>query len=280
MADCICLGGGSIFLLPLGLKWLRESPRWLVSVGRYDEAERIVFECIGQRVNLRALSPVDIEKQTPVIQTLILMFGPGLRRRTIVLMSLVLGASVGTFFISNMMTTLMVESGWSQRAAIGVIGLGTLGLPLGDYLSSFVTDKGGRKNPIIVACLLLFFVCCAVGLTLSIPILFGLAFFVRCALSDAAIIMIWSYLAENYPTRIRSTASGIIFSTGRAVSAMAVLLAPFCYTHFGFLGINIINGLIFAVPAIFVMMLVEKTAQKSLEQIEQEILDSLRMMKN
>lgn len=36
------LGGIGVILFPIGIKWLYESPRWLVSKGRAEEADKIV----------------------------------------------------------------------------------------------------------------------------------------------------------------------------------------------------------------------------------------------
>ena len=46
------LGGIGVILFPVGLKWLYESPRWLVSKGRFAEADKIVEIMSGQSSNL------------------------------------------------------------------------------------------------------------------------------------------------------------------------------------------------------------------------------------
>ena len=56
------IGAVGILLFPIGLKWLYESPRWLVGQGRIEEADRVVEEMSGMPSNLAAVPKEWLEK--------------------------------------------------------------------------------------------------------------------------------------------------------------------------------------------------------------------------
>ena len=64
------LGGLGIVLFPVGLKWLYESPRWLVGRGRYEEADRVVETMSGEASHLAELGTVCVEAKVSMLETL------------------------------------------------------------------------------------------------------------------------------------------------------------------------------------------------------------------
>lgn len=72
---CFFVGGAGIILVPIGLKWLKESPRWLMMKGRVAEAEKVVTECTGLPCDLSQLATSCVmEKQPSTAMALKIMF--------------------------------------------------------------------------------------------------------------------------------------------------------------------------------------------------------------
>lgn len=82
--------------------------------------------------------------------------------------------------------------------------------------------------------------------------------------------MMWTYLAESYPTRIRSNATGIVFASARLIAVPLTLTVPATYAAVGYLGVNVVNALWYFVPAVFALLWGINSAQKSLEELEIE----------
>ena len=276
------LGGLGIILFPIGLKWLYESPRWLVSHGRVEEADKIVETMSGKPSNLAALS-VPCEDKVGLIETLKFLFSKKQIGHTLALSTMAVGCVVGGFYVANWITVLMVQMGFDLQLvlAFGIIGMA--GAPLGDFLSSKISDKGGRKTPITIMLFLATIFCLINGLT---PTLFSSAVvavaayqitgMIRAAFATSSTTMYWTYLAENLPNRYRSTGTGLIMSVSRLLIGVVTPTVPFLFALHGpvagngMFNVMAMNSLFYLIPAIICLLWGSKTAQKSLEEIEAE----------
>lgn len=93
--------------------------------------------------------------------------------------------------------------------------------------------------------------------------------------------MLYVYLAESYPTHIRSNAVGIIIGLTRIFSAVGVLAVPTCLALYGWLGANLVNAGVIIIPSIIALIWGEKTSRRTLEEINDEsIPDTNRRLIN
>lgn len=281
---CFLVGGLGVILLPIGAKWLKESPRWLVMKGRVSEAEKIVSECTGQPCDLSAQSAKLTRKKTIGMgKTLKMMFGKSLRRQTIVVVLLTWGATLGVFYLSNYGVTFMNDLGLAYSVSLIISACGVIGTPLGDVCVSFFSDRGGRRIPIIIMSFLAGGICVISGLVyppltntwvvsggMLIPIFFALINILRSAFSGGTMTLMWTYLAESYPTKIRSNATGLVFGSARLVAVPVTLTVPATYAAFGYLGVNVVNGFWYFIPALIAIFWGVNSAKKSLEELEEE----------
>ena len=276
------IGGLGLILFPVGLKWLYESPRWLVSKGRIQEADRVVETMSGMPSDLGSYIHTTPEKVT-LRETFGFLFGKKQFAKTMALTIMAIGCVVGGFFTANWITLLLVQMGFDLQMILSLAIIGVVGAPLGDFLSSKISDKGGRKIPIIVMLFLSAGMCLINGLT---PTLFAgatvalVAFFVtnmiRAMFATSATTMYWTYLAENLPNKYRSTGTGLIMSISRLFIGMVTSTVPVIFAFNGpvagngMFNVMAVNSLFYFIPAVVCIIWGGKTAMKSLEQIEAE----------
>jgi len=259
------LGGLSIFLVPLGMLWLKESPRWLVSKGRYAEAERILQQILPGRT-IAVADSIQERRKTKWSATLKLLFNKVYLKRTLVLFILANGTTVGSFVVSAFFPTIVKEFGYGLDLVLTISIFTALAVPLSDLVASFVTDRGGRKIPIVIYAFCAAFFCI---LMVVFPTPLGLTVntFIRNIFAVGAVTMVWSYLAESYPTEIRTIAAGVIFGSARLTTALSMLAVPPLFAMYGSRGVILASVVVYLISALIVLSMGEKTSKKSLEEL-------------
>lgn len=266
------IGGAGFLVLGLCFSWLKESPRWLIDKGRYKEAEEVIqFYRPDVKVDISAEARGEIKVQkvqetTKTLEVLKLLFSKEFSQKTWVLIVMVCCNTVGYFMFFAWMPTLLNEYGFSLQDSLWMVALVSFGSPIGNYLAAFFTDKGGRKVPIVIYSLIIGILTIIFG-TVKIPMLIvGVGFIIR-ILMDGVFVLMWSYLAEAYPTKFRSSGTGIIFSTGRILNIGAMSLVPIIYKDFGYAVLFSIIGAMYLLVTVVTGIWGERTAKKSLEEI-------------
>lgn len=263
------VGGASILIIPIGAKMLRESPRWLVQRGRVAEAESIVEECIGVKTNLSAQAAACVEQgKINMLKTMKIMFSKNYIKRTFVVLIVCWGVLIGNTYLMGWMATLLTGLGMPLATVMTVFAISQWGTPIGDFTCSAFAEKGGRKGAIVAFCLITGLCYIAIGFVGASAVGFAIFYFLRCVFGNGATTMMWNYTAENYPNAIRSSANGLLMGTGRLVVAASMFTIPLFMSSIGYIGICAVNGALFIVPAITVMLIGEKTANVSLEDLE------------
>jgi MFS family permease len=153
------------------------------------------------------------------------IFGPSLRRRTLLASMLAAGGLGGNYVTLTWLPTYLKSVlHLSVLGTGGYLGINICGSFLGYLISAHLSDwLGRRKTFVIMACAAAVTVASYTFLPLSntVALLLGfpLGFF-----QSGIIAGMGATFAELFPTRVRATGQGFSYNTGRAVGSMVPAL--------------------------------------------------------
>jgi len=263
------MGVVAIFVWLVRLR-LKESPRWLEVQGRATEADKImtdIEERIKKEKNLKELPPVNKNIAPKIAKSSYKdIFAPDVRKRTIMMLIFQFFQSGIFYGFATFAPSLLVAKGLTITAALGFATVIYSGFFVGSIFNLFIIDKVERKYGIITTAILagitgtLFAV--ANNITVAVILGFLVAFF------------LWNfsnfyhtYQAEIFPTRIRPTAAGTVYSVSRISTSILVLLIAYLFLPHGALAVFGIIWVFVIIVVIDILLFGPKTSRKTVEEI-------------
>lgn len=232
------VGAFPLVFVPVLLKWMPESPRWLEVKGRTREADAIVsrLEHDIERRTGEQLPPPQIEAKSDTGKLdaganrstrqkgryIQILQRPFLKRT--VMMWIAFSCILFIFYaIQTYTPTVLIQQGYGNATAFLLTTIIVIASIPGKYAAAFAVERFGRK-----ATLTWFTGAAAVA-----AVLFGLSYNPILSLSCGIVLAFFGvgvdpvikiYGAEQYPTRIRETGIGLFEGVGRFFGGA---LAPF-----------------------------------------------------
>ncbi|WP_320777595.1 MFS transporter [Streptomyces sp. CRN 30] len=241
---------GVLFLV--FVRKLEESPQWLESRGRHEEAEaaltRIERSVAAEHGELPAAEAP--QPQGPVTRP-----GLGMLRDkkflypTILLSVLWVTQTIGFFGYSSWAPTLLAAEGVSVEDSIFYVALTTVGAPLGSYLAAMVTDRFERKWCLVVFGLIIAGSGLLYGLTFTPLLIVAFGFLVN-LFERGYTALAYAYSPELYDTRGRSLGTSISYGLGRLSNAVGPLMIAGIYNGIGYQAVFIFIAATWTVGAL------------------------------
>lgn len=215
-----------------------ESPRWYESTGQNEKADALMTE-IEERVKrergLTQLPPVTESVQiTPRKVRYADIFAPDLRKRTIMMLVFQFFQSGIFYGFTALAPTFLLHKGISLVHTLLFSMIIYAGFFVGSIVSIYVIDKVERKTGIIATAIIagvLGTLFAEIGNTAVVVILGFLTTFTLWMFSN----FLHTYQAEVFPTRVRSTAAGTVYSVSRVSTSLFTYIITTVFLPHGLL---------------------------------------------
>jgi MFS transporter, putative metabolite:H+ symporter len=250
-------------------KALPESPRWLESVGRDEEANALL-QTIEREVSLQRglLPPPSKWATTQKLRGLQSLFGPVLLPRLIVGAVTLIVANTLIYGFVLWLPTFFVREGRSIAASFGSSLVMSIGAPIGSAIGAFTSDSWGRKPTIVGASLLTIFIGGFYPFVKNPVVLVVVGFLLMIPIYILVTLLFAIYVPELFPTEVRMRASGICNTFGRGATIMTPFLVVALLKSHGIGGVlSLMIGLLI-VQILLVLFLGIEPKNRRLEEID------------
>jgi putative MFS transporter len=246
---------------------LPESPRWLAQKGRLAEADRVMSK-LEERVAKELPLPLPAPRAQTVSsgQRFSDIWKAPYARRTSMMVTFNVCQTVGFYGFANWVPTLLVKQGITLTTSLLYSSIIAIAAPVGPLIGLVIGDQYERKS-VIVATAAAIVVC---GLAFSQVSSGMLLIAMGVGLTLASNIMSYSfhaYQTELFPTGIRSSAVGFVYSWSRFSAIFTSFLIAGVLKSFGTTGV-----FVFIAAAMLIVMAVigwmgPRTRDLALEEI-------------
>jgi MFS transporter, putative metabolite:H+ symporter len=276
------VGGLPVLLLLWWRRYLPESPRWLLSRGRRQEAHEIIARFERESGVQVGVAPVEADasfertvgarrSMAASIANFAVLLRPGLRKVTLSTCFLWLTVFFCFYGFNTWIPSLLVAQGYAVTTSFGFSMLIYLTQVPGYYSAARLFGRLEQKLVVIVyflgaagSALALSQVSTTAGILTTSCLL---AFFV-----SGVSCCVYTYTPQIFPTAMRNSGAGLCSAVGRVGALSAPIVIGTSYSAIGFDGVFALLTCACVAGAVGVMFFGVSTQDKTLEQIERDEL--------
>lgn len=250
-------------IVVIARRGIPESPRWLLNKGRVTDAEAVIEQIYGHKVDLTT------EEPEPQKSSFIDILRGGYLKRTIMCGTLYLAQITPQYAILTFLPVILAGFAVSDTGSTGLI-VETVIIALfavGTIPALRWVETIGRRKMTIVPFAIMAIPLLVLWLVPEAPVwVVVVTFCVYAFASGGPSILEWIYPNELFPTQIRATAVGAAVGISRIGAAAGTYLLPISIDHFG-IGTTMGFGALLTIVGFAVCYAwAPETAGKTLEQ--------------
>lgn len=276
------IGGVLALIVWVMRKKMPESPRWLESVGRFEEAEAtlkaIEAEVSAQKGPLAAVPAIRAVPQ--VHAPLSALFGPKLRPRLIAAVLAVVAVNVSVYGFVAWLPTFLVSHGTGMVTSLWYTTLMSFGSVFGAVIAILIADRISRRKSLIftaIAIMAFAFVYPNAEGAVMVPLS---GFLLVSSIYTLVTLALFAYVPELFPTAYRLRGTGFAGMCGRAASMLTPYATVTLFERFGLEGVLGMVGVVLACMILAVGFLRIETTGQSLDDVSDGslLVDGLPVM--
>ncbi len=240
-----------------------ESPSWLASVGRADEANKLISEKVGTEYKVIVEKKKE-EKKASVAE----LFGPKYRRNTLV-GGMFYACQVFPYFGVGIFLPILIgqlNMGDSNTSNIIYDVFCMAGAFAGTWLCEKLSRRKFLTSTFFGAAIALFVMIIVQNISMIITLI---AFAAYAMIMSIAVVMEWPYPPELFDDRVRGTGVGIVVAFSRIGAALGTFLLPILMESIGATGTLIVCAAILVVGGLVCQFFAPETSAKFLNQTKE-----------
>lgn len=251
-----------------------ESPRWLESQGRYDEADAIMtkIEKEIEKSTGKPLPPIEVKEAKPVKKLpYSALFKGKLLRRTIVGSLVLIGMNTIQYTLMTWMPSMLSSLGYDTSDSQFMTMFGLFGAPFGIFIASLIMDKMPRRVMGVTLLVLMAALGVATGLlagSLGMTGLIVMTFLLNTVIYMYVCYASAVYVPEMWPTSAKLSGSGFCNAIGRVSNIFfPFLVTAVAASNLGAGGVFILISVVAVIIAVSIIFLGIETRGESVEDI-------------
>ncbi|MEI6195468.1 MAG: sugar porter family MFS transporter [Verrucomicrobiota bacterium] len=267
-------------LFLLGMFLVPESPRWLAKNGKTDKAKAILVKIGGRAYANAAVSEINSTLSKEEIQRVRFadLLEPKLRK--VLLLGVVLAVFqqwCGINVIFNYAEEIFKAAGYDISSVLSNIAwTGSVNLVF-TFVALGTVDRLGRRPLMLFGAAGLALIYAAMGYCYAnavhgLPVLLLVLSAIGCYAMSLAPVT-WVVISEIFPNRIRGAAMSVAVSALWIACFILTFTFPILNAKLGSSGTFWLYGAICVLGLVFIFFKLPETKNKSLEQIERELVD-------